>query len=70
MEHKEYLRRNLVVAKAVGARSGVATAIDRINTWRRKPKWLAEKLEEVAKRQEGLEIELAAWRDAAEDKPK
>lgn len=65
----EYLRRNLLVAKAIGARANAGVALDRLQTHRRPPKWLVEYLRGIAERCEPLPADLARWRDLAEDAP-
>lgn len=69
MAHEEYLRRNLVVAKAQGAKAGVSMALKRLEQQTRPPQWLVKALRGVLERQDCLPIELAAWRNAAPDAP-
>jgi len=67
--HTEHLRRNLLVAKAIGARANAGVALDRLRTHKRPPKWLVAYLEGIVKRCEPLPAELARWRDTADDSP-
>lgn len=65
----EYLRRNLIVAKAIGAKAGVSKSLKRLEQMSRPPKWLVESLAGVLKRQDCIPEELAKWRDSADDRP-
>ena len=65
----EYLRRNLIVAKSIGAKAGVSKSLKRLEQMSRPPKWLVESLQGVLVRQDPLPEELAKWRDSAEDRP-
>lgn len=65
----EYLRRNLLVAKAIGARANAGVALDRLSAHKRAPKWLLESLRGILERCEPLPHDLARWRDLAEDAP-
>ena len=65
----EYLRRNLQVAKAVGANANTKAAIVRLMKMKRPPMWVLAALEGIRDRTEGLSKELAAWRDQADDAP-
>ena len=59
----EYLRRNLNVAKAIGARAGAEAILKRLEGVRRKPKWLVEAVKGIHERVAPLSRELAAYRD-------
>lgn len=63
----EYLRRNLLVARAIGARAGVETIRNRLG--RRAPKWLREQLDAIETRVEPLPTDLARWRDLVGPSP-
>lgn len=65
----EYLRRNLLVAKAIGARANAGVALDRLQAHKRPPKWLVDYLRGIVERCEPLPADLARWRDLAEDAP-
>jgi len=65
----ESLRRNLIVASAIGARAGAQTALERLRETRRPAKWLVKQLEGILERATVLPPELAQWRDAAPDYP-
>lgn len=67
--YDEYLRRNLVVAKACGARAGVSKSLKRLEQMSRPPKWLIQSLRGVLERCEPLPSELAKWRNTATDAP-
>lgn len=66
----EYLRRNLLVAKAVGARSYIPGARKRLLAMKRPPKWLLTILDGMDKRLEPLPAALADYRDQAAVRPK
>lgn len=68
--HTEYLRRNLLHAKAVGANAGLDAAINRLCNTKRHPRWLVEALLRVKVRIEPLPHEIALWRNSAKDRPK
>ena len=69
MSHEEYLRRNLMVAKAIGAHAAARKALERLAGLKRRPKWLMEAFESVRVRTVALPPDLARWRDAAPDAP-
>lgn len=69
MAHEEYMRRNLVVCSAYGAKAGVGAALVKLRAQRRPAKWLLTILDGVSERAEKLPPELARWRDAAPDVP-
>jgi hypothetical protein len=59
----EYLRRNMLVCKAVGARSYIPGALARLQKQKRPPQWILRMLAEMDKRLEPLPTALAAYRD-------
>lgn len=65
----EYLRRNLLVAGAIGASAAADTALDRLRENKHAPKWLIDHLEAIKERTDKLPADLAAWRDLANDRP-
>lgn len=65
----EYLRRNLVIAKACGAKSEIKVVAERLRRTKRPQKWLLASLEAIRVRIEELPEELAKWRDTAPDNP-
>ena len=65
----EYLRRNLNIARVIGASAGAKTATSRLTNMKKPPKWLVKQLEGIESRLAGLSAELAAWRDMADDAP-
>lgn len=65
----EYLRRNLVIAKACGAKAESKITTDRLKNTKRVPKWLLASLAAMQVRIEEIPHELAQWRDAAPDNP-
>ncbi len=67
--YAEYLRRNLVVCGAIGARAGCDTALERLRGQKGAPKWLIEQLESIRVRVVPTIPELAAWRAIAADAP-
>lgn len=67
--YEEYLRRNLLVAGAYGASAAADTALDRLRSSKRAPKWLIEHLEAIKERTDRLPSDLARWRDLANDRP-
>lgn len=67
--YDEYLRRNLLVAKAIGANANAKVALMRLRTMKRPPKWLLESYEGIISRTDPLSPDLAKWRDLAEDRP-
>lgn len=60
----EYMRRNLQVCKAVGAHANAKSALKRLQTQKRPPKWLVTYLQGIVERTETLPTDLAAYRDA------
>jgi hypothetical protein len=58
----EYLRRNLLVCKAVGAHAGASKSLERLRRMKRPPKWLVKSLEGVVERAEPLVSALACYR--------
>ncbi len=65
----EYLRRNLVIAKACGAKEEIKITIERLKKAKRVPKWLLASLAAMQVRVEGIPAELSQWRDASPDNP-
>lgn len=63
MDRQEYLRRNLVVAKAEGARSIVLATQRRLLDLKTSPKWLRDNLLEIIVRLEPVPRELAKHKD-------
>lgn len=63
MSVKEYLRRNLIHAKAVGAEAGAKVALKRVCGWTNPPKWLVAQLERIIERAEPVAHEVAVYRD-------
>lgn len=66
---KEYLRRNLLLASAIGAGAGARVALERLRATKRPPKWLIEALEGIQERVEPLPRALSDYRNEAPDKP-
>jgi hypothetical protein len=62
----EYLRRNMLHASACGAEANTRTALGRLRTQKRPPKWLIETLEGVLARCEKVAPEMARHRDEIE----
>lgn len=60
----EYLRRNLLVAKAIGAHANSSAALKRLLATKRPPQWLVKYLEGVIERTEPLVSALACYRSA------
>lgn len=67
--YDEYLRRNLLVAKAIGARENARATLARLNGCAYAPKWLWERLQGIIDRCEPLPADLALWRNTAPDAP-
>ena len=65
----EYHRRNMQVARVCGANASVAQALNRARQVKSIPKWLIAYLESANERLPGLQHDLAAWRDLANDSP-
>ena len=65
----EYHRRNMQVARVIGAKASVDQALERALTVKSIPVWLIEYIESAAHRLPGLAVDLAAWRDLAPDAP-
>ena len=70
MGHDEYLRRNIVHSKSVGANANIDVVIVRLRSTSYAPKWLMDYLDGIKARIEPLPAELARWRDASPDKPR
>lgn len=67
--HKEYLRRNLLHASAIGCGANIAAALARLRKMKRAPKWLVELLDRTLIRANDVAPEMAKWRNAAPDAP-
>lgn len=65
----EYLRRNLIHAKAVGVVGEIQMALRRVEAWERPPHWLCRSLRFALRRAEALPSELARWRDLEDTTP-
>jgi hypothetical protein len=63
VETNEYLRRNLNVARAVGAETLARSILARLGSAKRPPKWLVEKMRGIQERVQPLAAELAAYRN-------
>lgn len=61
----EYLRRNLLHCKAIGAMAGAEKALERVMRMKRRPKWLVESLLGIIDRVGPLGGALACYRSAA-----
>lgn len=64
----EYLRRNLLVCKAIGANATAKVALDRLRLQKRPPKWLVAYLEGIIERTEPLGPALACYRSASPER--
>lgn len=69
MPHEEYLRRNLNVAKAIGAVANTRVALERLKGTKHPQKWLVAALEGILDRVKPLPHELANYRALAPDVP-
>lgn len=69
MAHDEYLRRNLLIAKAIGARAAANVALHRLKKMKNPPKWIIAAFEAVEVRTAELPPDLALWRNSAPDTP-
>jgi hypothetical protein len=58
----EYLRRNLLVAKAIGAHANSSAALKRLRETKRPAQWLVKYLEGIIERTEPLVSALACYR--------
>ncbi|SRR6266581_2336762 len=65
MINPEYLRRNLLVAKAIGANANAKAALERLRSQKRPPQWLVTYLEGIVERTEPLGPALACYRSSA-----
>ena len=65
----EYLRRNIVIAKACGLKHEIKLTTQRLRKMRRVPKWLFASLTAMHERAADLPPELAQWRDSSPDSP-
>lgn len=64
----EYLRRNLLVCKAIGAHENAKAARTRVLAWKRPPVWLVDALDGIIDRTEGLAPELACYRSSVPER--
>ena len=64
----EYHRRNMQVARVIGAQASVDLALARALTVKSLPKWLIEYLKSAANRLPGISDDLAAWQDISPDR--
>ncbi len=64
----EYLRRNLLVCKAVGANANAKAALKRLQAQKRPPQWLVTYLQGIIDRTESLPGELACYRAAVPER--
>lgn len=60
---EEYLRRNIEVAKCVGALSASAKALERVKSWAEPRLWLVRSLQAAVERLESCKTELVRHRD-------
>jgi len=60
----EYLRRNLLHCKAVGAHANATVALIRLRSMKRPPKWLVASLEGIVERVDPLRAALVDYRAA------
>lgn len=60
---QEYLRRNIIVCKAFGVEAGISSALARIRSMKRPPKWLAELLRIERAKAFTVAQEMAIYRD-------
>lgn len=65
----EYLRRNLLHCKSIGAHGIAVSALDRLSKLKRPPVWIAQAFEGIRDRAVDLPAEMAAWRNSAADAP-
>ncbi len=61
----EYLRRNLLVCKAIGANANAKSALKRLRAQKRPAQWLVAYLEGIIERTEDLGTALACYRAVA-----
>jgi len=59
----EYLRRNLLHCSAVGAWAGADSALKRLQSHKRPPKWLIEQLQGIKERAGKVKFEMVLHRD-------
>lgn len=64
---QEYLRRNLVHAKAVGVQAGIKAAIDRLEGNKNRPQWLVDLLRREYEKTDSICTEAAKHRDEVHD---
>ena len=63
MVNQEYLRRDMQVAKAIGANAAAETALQRLAEMKRPPLWIIQTFEAIKNRIIDLPPEVAKWRD-------
>ena len=61
----EYLRRNLLVAKAIGIRANAEAAKARLLATKKPPRWMIDVLNGIVERAKPLPADLATFRDLA-----
>lgn len=64
----EYLRRNLLVCKAIGANANARAALKRLQAQKRPQQWLVVYLQGIIERTEELGPALACYRAAAPER--
>lgn len=69
MAHDEYLRRNLLHCKSLGAHGIAAASMGRLLSMKNPPRWIVEALDGILDRTAELSPEMAAWRNSAPDAP-
>ena len=63
----EYLRRNIIASRAVGVRSGLKTAIDRLEKNKNSPQWIINSLRREYVKTDSICTEIAKHRDEIYD---
>lgn len=66
---QEYLRRNLLHCKSIGAHGIAVSALKRLRGMKCPPLWIVQAFEGVRDRAAELPAEMAAWRNSAPDNP-
>jgi hypothetical protein len=64
----EYLRRNLLVAKAIGANANAKAALARLRATKRPAQWMVDYLQGIIDRTETLGPDLACYRSAVPER--
>lgn len=67
--YEEYLRRNSIQAKSVGAKARIEATLQRLEKMKSPPKWLLASLQDIAERLDPIPHALAKWRNLAPDVP-